>query len=791
MGNDLEELVAAINNSDINCFSITDHNIFPAEMFRKISKEINKDKVFFPGIELNLIISDEEKSEHNLTTKANYFHAVVIFNSEENYEEIEKCFAEALEYENSEKYAKDRDWKNISKDFGNKKIDIVKLQLKLAKFDYLFIPHENKEKGLTKYLGNESTQNQEYKKRLFYYNSMGLDGRINKNQEINKHVKHKIYKEIASFTFTDREKFTSKWTWIQFDKTFEGLLIAITDPEYRIFSSTEHLNSPQKNVDEYIAKISFNQKNNENAKERTEIFLHPGYNAIIGTRGSGKTTLAKISAKNDIHDKITDIEYFSDSNIVKIFGESEIAYYRQGEFQTYYEKENRPDTIKFLKNKQDNLYDKLKLNNEELEKKISVISTEISKLCDDFFQINDEDKISVLEENKYIEQEDTLEINNINIDSDKHFQNKERVENVRSTIEIIKESRNKININYSEELSEYKVNNITEELRELDSIISDMDRVINSIYQKVKNIHLKNKEREKYIEFFSQSNRDVSKEINLENQELKEYKERKIKILIETYNFRYQMYKKFMSIDTLIKNSDKCEERQEFNIGNDSYIIEIGKSNIESLNKIFELQNLRIPIQKFIEMIALDKIDNIKSHLDGRKYKNINTKKEIIKRITEEIKKSVSMTEEDFKIRLIKNNKNFSELSPGERVDALLDVIFEKDIKENSYKLIIFDQPEDNLDVSTLKNKLISRIRDMKLKQQIIVVSHSAPLVVNGDANNIIISQFNNEKNIFEYRNGGMCYENTREAVVDILDGGEQYMKERFSKYAFKYKEIK
>ena len=36
-----------------------------------------------------------------------------------------------------------------------------------------------------------------------------------------------------------------------------------------------------------------------------------------------------------------------------------------------------------------------------------------------------------------------------------------------------------------------------------------------------------------------------------------------------------------------------------------------------------------------------------------------------------------------------------------------------------------------------------------------------------------------------------MCYENTREAVVDILDGGEQYMKERFSKYAFKYKEIK
>ena len=42
--------------------------------------------------------------------------------------------------------------------------------------------------------------------------------------------------------------------------------------------------------------------------------------------------------------------------------------------------------------------------NEKLEKKISVISTEILKLCDDFFQINDEDKISVLEENKYLKE---------------------------------------------------------------------------------------------------------------------------------------------------------------------------------------------------------------------------------------------------------------------------------------------------------------------------------------------------------------------------------------------------
>ena len=140
---------------------------------------------------------------------------------------------------------------------------------------------------------------------------------------------------------------------------------------------------------------------------------------------------------------------------------------------------------------------------------------------------------------------------------------------------------------------------------------------------------------------------------------------------------------------------------------------------------------------------------------------------------------------ENLSINLEKNGKEFSALSPGQRVDALLDVVFEKDIIENNYDLIIFDQPEDNLDVETVKTKLIEKVRTMKLTKQIVIVSHSAPLVVNGDANNIIVCKCENEK--FIYQNGGFCEEEMRKEVVKILDGGEKYMKERFSKYAFQY----
>ena len=361
-----------------------------------------------------------------MTTKANYFHAVVIFNSEENYEEIEKYFAEVLEYENSENYAKDRNWKNISKDFGNKKIDIVKLQLKLAKFDYLFIPHENKEKGLTKYLGNESTQNQEYKKRLFYYNSMGLDGRINKNQEINKHVKHKIYKEIASFTFTDREKFTSKWTWIQFDKTFNGLLTAITDPNERIISCTKISDNPQENYSSHISKITFEQKG-----DKTEVLLHPGYNAVIGTRGSGKSTLAQIlKGESDLLRQrgIKDINHYYRENL-KIIETNQIAYFEQGKFSQFFSDstEKSPNQIKYLKDKEEDLVKKLEEKNNKTLALIELKEKEIKEIYEKYSSKGDSISRTrkLYNSFKWSEKQKSI-LNNIdlNINSEKHESNK-------------------------------------------------------------------------------------------------------------------------------------------------------------------------------------------------------------------------------------------------------------------------------------------------------------------------------------------------------------------------------
>ena len=66
----------------------------------------------------------------------------------------------------------------------------------------------------------------------------------------------------------------------------------------------------------------------------------------------------------------------------------------------------------------------------------------------------------------------------------------------------------------------------------------------------------------------------------------------------------------------------------------------------------------------------------------------ITTKIGIVKKLFEKINEIINL--DDLSISLLKDNKCFSTMSPGERVDSLLDVVFEKDIKEKDYKLIIF-----------------------------------------------------------------------------------------------------
>lgn len=123
--------------------------------------------------------------------------------------------------------------------------------------------------------------------------------------------------------------------------------------------------------------------------------------------------------------------------------------------------------------------------------------------------------------------------------------------------------------------------------------------------------------------------------------------------------------------------------------------------------------------------------------------------------------------EPTYKLKL--NNKNISELSPGERGALLL--IFYLALDQNDIPLVI-DQPEENLDNQSVFKLLAQFIKKAKNKRQIIIVTHNPNLAVVCDADQIIhVKIEKHNKNKVIVNSGALENPTINKAVVDILEG--------------------
>lgn len=124
---------------------------------------------------------------------------------------------------------------------------------------------------------------------------------------------------------------------------------------------------------------------------------------------------------------------------------------------------------------------------------------------------------------------------------------------------------------------------------------------------------------------------------------------------------------------------------------------------------------------------------------------------------------------------------DIKQLSPGTRGIVLLLLYLSID-KEDDRPLII-DQPEENLDPKSVNDELVPRFRDAKTRRQIIIITHNANLVVNTDADQVIIAHGGDHRNgelpLIEYQSGGLENPSIRDEVCRILEGGEKAFKDR------------
>ena len=99
-------------------------------------------------------------------------------------------------------------------------------------------------------------------------------------------------------------------------------------------------------------------------------------------------------------------------------------------------------------------------------------------------------------------------------------------------------------------------------------------------------------------------------------------------------------------------------------------------------------------------------------------------------------------------------------------------------------KIIIIDQPEDNLGNRYITTELVKHIRDVKFEKQLFLITHNPSVVVYGDAESIIIAH--NEDNKINYKQVVLEEKDAQKEICEILDGGEYIFDKRSKKYNIK-----
>ena len=112
--------------------------------------------------------------------------------------------------------------------------------------------------------------------------------------------------------------------------------------------------------------------------------------------------------------------------------------------------------------------------------------------------------------------------------------------------------------------------------------------------------------------------------------------------------------------------------------------------------------------------------------------------------------------------------------SPGQKTAALLAFIL-------SYgdEPLLLDQPEDDLDNELIYDLIVRQLRETKTKRQVIVVTHNANIVVNGDAEMVLPLEVVRGQTYVQ-QPASIQRKKVRESICNILEGGEKAFEQRY-----------
>ena len=124
--------------------------------------------------------------------------------------------------------------------------------------------------------------------------------------------------------------------------------------------------------------------------------------------------------------------------------------------------------------------------------------------------------------------------------------------------------------------------------------------------------------------------------------------------------------------------------------------------------------------------------------------------------------------------------RRVDELSGGRRVSVLLSLLLDTD----DARPLVIDQPEDELDNHFLLETVLPALRRLKGRRQVIVATHDANIVVNGDAEQVVALEADADHGHVAVA-GAIEEPRVRRVIVETVDGGERAFELRKTKYGF------
>lgn len=753
---DINLLKQKLVENDVKLFSLTDHNIINVDAYREYYNTYSEnDPKLLIGCEFDIIVPDSGTSKT--------YHSLIIFENDTIADvEIISSKIESLYTRNS-------------LDFLNRVITIDEIYDLFNGYDYFFIPHAGNTKSiLDPYRGYDMKLCQQMvllMQSAFEKVKESTRQKYNEGFDKLKTLDFQAKDDIAYINFSDNHNCanypcTNKdganhaFYCIKGKPSFESLRFAFIDPVSRIkkFEDVESL----KSFNSYIQEIKV--AGNE-AITDTIIEFSPNLNVIIGGRSSGKSLLFNIIG-NKLNTPKHDLKKYNLNTMgIKIktsldsdykdsikINNHEIIYINQGDIVNYFENNSLFDLIN-ESGKSEEYKTAKEFFAEKKQAFIEKIKTLIEKYSDlrdsliSNFTIHNKDIVSVLSVSYFFKQIENLEDkSNSFIDSD----------------EIIKQ----LEI-YSEKFIKDKNWSLTQD--EL-KIVSDFQLLVSQ--KKLDYTNFKNR----YSDKGSFIN-DVNSIITIQNSKLdndgKEKGAADQRIILLRNNIAL-ILEKAGELEEICLDIEtyKYNFTQEILINDDVKVVLEIEENEKIKDKILDGLNGAVTEESLYKNI-------LGLIYDETRIKNLpdNSQENFRKKINTQLKSVLEYYEKPIEFLNYNEGGSSKNNSPGFNSEKYLDTI----LRNGNSKIVLIDQPEDNLGNKFIIDKLINLIRQIKFQKQIILVTHNPSVVVYGDAENIILAE--NDSNKITYKQLVLEDKESQKQICQVLDGGQYIFDQRAKKY--------